>query len=523
MLSLGFFRRLVRLSCAAALFVSLAPRVATAEVTGASLAGTLSGSGVSTVFATHAPGRPNDLFVLDQRGFIQVLNLQTGTFNATPFLNIQSLVDDGGNEQGLLGLAFDPNYETNGYFYVNYTRDPGPGLDRTRIDRFEATNPLTATTVSAGTRSSVLEFDQDFSNHNGGWIGFGPNDGLLYIATGDGGSGNDPNDRGQSLNTRLGKILRVDVTGDDFPSDNTENYAVPEGNPFVNDGDARTLDEIWAYGLRNPYRASFDRLTGDLWIGDVGQGAREEINRQPANRTEVANYGWRLREGDIQTPGSVGGPIPPNYLGPVYDYISDGAGQFGGNSVVGGYVYRGPDPEVQGRYFFADSFPTQLWSFDPADPDGTVQNIESVLNPTGAINTPVSFGEDAFGNLYIVSRGGRIFRIETDALAPGDYNADGKIDAADFAAWREDYGAAESLADGNNDGAVDAIDYAIWRESLSSPAALAAQDVEGPSVPEPNTTALVLGVAILLGLMTLLRNRFDHRAAAMVPLTKPRQ
>lgn len=457
-----------------------------AEVTGTIRVGNLpGGSEKSAVFATHAPGRPDELFVLDQRGLIQVLNLETGSFNSTPFLDIQGLVDDAGNEQGLLGLAFDPDYENNGYFYVNYTRDPGPGLDRTRIERYEVVNPLTDNAVSSGTRRSVLEFEQDFSNHNGGWIGFSPNDGLLYIATGDGGSGNDPNNRAQQLNTRLGKILRVDPSGDDFPLSSTENYAVPADNPLVGDGNANTLDEIFAYGLRNPWRSSFDRETGDLWIGDVGQGSREEIDLLPADREEIANFGWRLREGDIQTPASgVGGPIPVDYVGPEYDYISNGSGLFGGNSVVGGYIYRGPDPEVQGRYFFGDSFPSQLWSFDPDDPDGTVQNLDSLLNPFGTIGTPVSFGEDAYGNLYIVNRAGDIHRIVTDAVRAGDYNGDGMIDAADYAVWRDDYGASESGADANGDGLVDAADYTIWRDAIDAQNASA--------VPEPSSAAAAL-------------------------------
>lgn len=455
-----------------------------AEITGTTRVGILPGDGGTPVFATHAPGRPDELFVVDQRGLIQVLNLNTGNFNGTPFLDIQTLVDDASNEQGLLGLAFDPDYATNGYLYVNYTRDPGPGLDRTRIDRFQAGSPLDASVVSVGTRSSVLEFEQDFNNHNGGWVGFSPNDDYLYISTGDGGSGNDPNNRSQRLNTRLGKMLRIDVTGDDFPADATENYAVPDDNPFV--GQTGALGEIWAYGLRNPWRASFDRETGDLWIGDVGQGAREEINFQPGDSPGGENYGWRLREGDIQTPGSVGGPEPADHVPPAYDYLSDGVGEFGGNSTVGGYVYRGPDPEVRGRYFFADTFPTQLWTFDPADPDGTVQNVESILRPNGDVNTPVSFAEDTVGNLYILARSGGIYRIDTDALLDGDYNADGTIDAEDLAAWAETYGSTDALAaDGNDDGVIDAADYTIWRDALDAQ----------PSAGVPEPSALLISLA----------------------------
>ncbi|MEO1495742.1 MAG: PQQ-dependent sugar dehydrogenase [Planctomycetota bacterium] len=457
---------------------------ATAEISGVSLAGFIP-SGGRAVYATHAPGRPDDLFVLDQRGLVQVLDLTTGQFNPQPFLDIRGFVDDQSNEQGLLGLAFHPDFETNGHFYVNYTRDPGPGLDRTRIDRYTAPTPLTATVVSSGTRSSVLEFDQDFSNHNGGWIGFSPVDEYLYIATGDGGSGNDPNNRSQSLNTRLGKILRVDVDGDDFPTSSVENYAVPADNPFV--GSSAALDDIWAFGLRNPWRSSFDRETGDLWIGDVGQNQREEINRIP-NGSGGLNLGWRLREGDIQTPGSAGGPIPADYLGPEYDYPhNSGDAAFRGVSTVGGYVYRGPDPEVQGRYFFGDSFPGQLWTFDPTDPDGTVANVESILG-SGSISSPVSFGEDAVGNLYIVELGGAIYRIETDTLAAGDYNADGTVNELDYDAWVAAFGASgTSDADGNGDLIVDLADYTVWRDAAGGVLA----------VPEPVSLAASVGAVVL--------------------------
>ena len=471
-----------------------------AEITGVTRLDRLpeAGSRDRAVFATHAPGRPDELFVVEQRGVIHRLDLTTGQLDNSPFLDISGFVDDQGNEQGLLGLAFHPDYETNGFFYVNYTRDPGPGLDRTRIDRFEVNNPLTDNVVSSGTRASVLEFAQDFPNHNGGWIGFSPNDGYLYISSGDGGDGNDPNNRAQRLNTRLGKMLRVDVDGDGFPADSIENYRVPADNPFANDGNAGTLDDIWAYGLRNPWRASFDRLTGDLWIGDVGQGAREEIDFQAGDSEGGENYGWRLREGTIQTPGSVGGDEPADHVPPVYDYLSNGSNPFGGNSVVGGYVYRGPDPEVQGRYFFGDTSPTQLWTFDPADPYGTVQNVESILNPSGQVSTPYAFAEDAVGNLYVLA-GSSIFRIETDALIDGDYNGDGTVDADDYALWRDNLGSTDSLAaDGNGNGTIDLGDYNIWRDNLGAKSTDILPDVGQQQVPEPTGLAIVVLGGVLL-------------------------
>lgn len=478
-------------------FLWFAASSARAEISGLSRVAT---GFNSSVFVTHAPGDTDRMFVVEQQGVIRVFDRMTGDVQNEPMLDIRNLVDDGGDEQGLLGLAFHPDFQTNGKFYVNYTRDPGPGNDRTRIDEFVVQDPATNLLASVGSRKSILEFAQDFSNHNGGWIGFGPNDDYLYIASGDGGSGNDPNNRAQRLNTRLGKMLRIDVDGDSFPLDETENYRVPETNPFFNDGDSSTLDEIWAYGLRNPWRSSFDKDTGDLWIGDVGQGAREEINTQSADSTGGENYGWRLREGDIQTPGSVGGAEPADYAPPVYDYISNGIGQFGGNSTVGGYVYRGPDPEVYGRYLFGDTFPRQIWTFDPADPDGTVKNIEDDLSPgVNSLGTLVSFGEDYYGNLYLVDRDGDIFRLDTDATLPGDFNGDRTVDVDDYQMWKDEFGStAVSTADGNGDGVVNIADYTIWRDNLGRQLTAATQTLR-TSVPEPSTLMLLSCLIMAFG------------------------
>jgi glucose/arabinose dehydrogenase len=454
----------------------------------------------SSVFVTHAPGDPDRMFVVEQAGRIRVFDRTTGAVSPDVFLDIESLVDDGGNEQGLLGLAFHPDYQENGYFYVNYTHDPGPGLDRTRVDRFTVAEPATSTTVDALTRLNLLEFEQPFSNHNGGWLGFSPADAYLYVSTGDGGDGNDPQNNGQRLNTLLGKMLRIDVNNQDAGL----NYAVPDDNPFV--GQEEALPEIWSYGLRNPWRASFDRATGDLWIGDVGQGAREEIDFQSASSEGGDNYGWRLREGDIQTP-SVGGSPPADYVPPVYDYPSDGAGLFGGNSVVGGYVYRGPDPEVNGRYFFGDSFPSQLWTFEPVrpgfpdGPDATVANVEGIFTPdVGSVTTPVAFGEDPYGNLYIVDRFNGIFRIVTDAFLPGDYDGDGDVDDDDYLEWKNAFGTNAALPDGNGDGVVDAADYTVWRNNFGASVHNLGAGGGSVSVPEPAAIVL-LGSALALFLL----------------------
>ncbi len=293
----------------------------------------------------------------------------------------------------------------------------------------------------------------------------------------------------------LGKQLRIGINGDDFPADTTRNYTIPPTNPFVGvTGD----DEIWSYGLRNPYRASFDRDTGNLWIADVGQGAREEIDFEPANRTGVPNYGWRLREGNIQTPTSgIGGPPPANYVAPVYDY-THGSGSLQGNAVIGGYVYRGPDPSLQGTYFFGDEVSSHFWQMNTTNYN--VTNIDNLLTPNaGSTASPSSFGEDAVGNVYIVSYGtGSVFRIKTTQLLPGDYNADGVVNDEDYNVWRSSFGttATGAPADGNGNGTVDVADYVIWRSNLGASVHAGAGLASGTAVPEPSTAAGLLGLVI---------------------------
>ena len=385
------------------------------------------------MFVTHAPGRPNELFIAERGGAIKILNLSTGAVSATPFLTIPSV--DAAGEGGLLGLTFHPDYASNGKFYVNVTIDNGGDTSLGVTSPFSnhireytrSANPNVANTSF----NPILSFVQPETNHNGGWIGFSPlNNNNLYIATGDGGGGNDSTaghtagtGNAQDItNNLLGKILRVDVSTDAFPADATRNYAIPAGNPFA--GATTGDDEIYAYGLRNPVRASFDRLNGNLWIGDVGQSAREEIDLLPAASSGGQNYGWRLREGLIANPAAgIGGAPPPGNVDPVYDYDRD-ADAFGGTVVTGGYVYRGPDPTLAGKYFFLDSRNTSstaddnYWLFDPANPFGTVQNIDPLLVPnTGLAQFPVTFGEDALGNLYIAYLiSGEVYRIQTNVV-----------------------------------------------------------------------------------------------------------
>ena len=256
-------------------------------------------SGLSRpVFAT-APAGDTRLFLVEQHtGLVKILNLGTGQINATPFLQVTGLAT--GNEQGLLGLAFHPQYSSNGQFFVNMTKSVSPNNIATVISRFSvsATNADVADPNSAKT---VLSIPQPaFPNHKCGWLAFGPKDHLLYIGTGDGGSANDPGNRAQNLAELLGKMLRIDVNGDEFPNDPNRNYKIPPSNPFVHTAGARP--EIWAFGLRNPWRNCFDRVTGDLYIADVGQDHTEEINFQPATSKGGENYGWRAKEGTHKNP-----------------------------------------------------------------------------------------------------------------------------------------------------------------------------------------------------------------------------
>jgi glucose/arabinose dehydrogenase len=512
-----------------ALFVGIAGIVAWLTATtpsNAALSGTSTqvGSGLfGPTFATFAPGDNNHLFVLEQTGAIKVVDLTTKSVLATPFLIISDT--DPASEGGLLGLAFHPDYAMPGStgfgkFYVYVTVDNG-GLPVPAGDAPTATSPFsthirqysvsTNPLVANPSPTEILSFPRPLSNHVGGWIGFGPNDGYLYINSGDGGNGNDvgpghfePGGNAQTLTNNLfGKQLRIDINGDDFtnntPEDMARNYAVPPTNPFVG---ATGDDEIWSYGLRNPFRSSFDRDTGDFWTADVGQSAREEINFEPAQRTGVPNYGWRLREGNIPNPdGSVGGPPPPGYVAPVHDYDHSPAG---GAAVIGGYVYRGPDPSLQGKYFFGDEISSHFWMMDTTT--FAVQNIDDLLAPdVGEVTGPSSFAEDAVGNLYIVTYfSGAVFRINTNQLLAGDYNANGTVDAADYVVWRNTLGSATTLAaDGNNNGAIDSGDFAVWQANFgitvhpSSPSG-------GATVPEP---CLGQAVLLLLAIVHVPRNR----------------
>lgn len=410
----------------------LSAPVEAAEIVPVQVASELS----SPLFVTAPPNDTDHLYIVEQgsgdTASIRVLNLNTGILNPTPFLVISDFIT--GGERGLLGLAFDPNYATNGYFYVNVSvpRQGSIGNHDTVVRRYTATSP---DQVDPNSAKSIIRFNQPFSNHNGGWLGFSPNDDFLYIANGDGGSANDPNNSAQDLNSLLGKIIRIDVERDDFPADPENNYGIPADNPFVA---SPGNDEIWAYGLRNPWRSSFDRLTGDFYIADVGQNAREEINFQSTTTAPGQNYGWKIQEGFRCADNSQANGNPPcgdpSLIDPVYDY-SYGSGENQGRSVTGGYVYRGPIDELQGHYFFADFINDRIWSLEVDRTNGimipgsfTDWTDTFNANLANSISNISSFGEDAQGNLYIVSLQGDIFRLEENQNPPFtlDIDADGQ-------------------------------------------------------------------------------------------------
>ena len=337
----------------------------------------------SPVTITHAGD--SRLFVVNQPGTISIVD-SVGTVNPEPFMDISDKVIFGG-EQGLLGLAFHPDYKNNGYFYVNYI---GTG-DSSHISRFTmlSGNPDKADPQS---EMNILTIAQPYKNHNGGNLAFGP-DGYLYIGFGDGGSGGDPENRAQNKNEFLGKMLRIDV-------DSGDPYIIPDSNPYSALSSAR--NEIWALGLRNPWRFSFDRKTGDLWIADVGQNRSEEINFQPTGSQGGENYGWRCYEGDL-TFEQDGCARADSFIFPVYTYSHEE-----GCSVTGGFVYRGDSLSFgYGKYFFADYCSDNIWTLYK-DPSGWTRGDVAQLTGNGFS----AFGEDNNGELYIAGNiSGNLYKI----------------------------------------------------------------------------------------------------------------
>jgi len=482
-------------------------------------------SGLSLPLHATAPaGDFSRLFIVEQRGSggtanradIRILNLPGHTLNPTPYLSISPVST--GSEQGLLGLAFHPDFLNNGYFYVNYTNSGGSTI----IMRYRANAPFaTSTSANAGSATLILSIAQPFTNHNGGWLGFGP-DGYLYIATGDGGSGNDPGNNALTLTSLLGKMLRIDINGADgipgtddddgiLGNGSTGGYTSPPDNPFF--GPTAGRDEIWAYGLRNPFRTSFDRQTGEIYYGDVGQDAEEEISWQPAHLQGTLpgdpgymggrNYGWKCYEGNFcKATNCAGCPEPvqvANRVAPIATYRNTGGGtsfppfSFSGCSVTGGYVYRGcAIPDLDGVYFFTDYCTTQIWSF--RNNAGTLSEITlrtSQLTPSVnvggvgggfSVNSVTSFGEDAFGEMYIVDQGGELFKIVSSVPPPVDCDMNGVNDACQILANpgldANNNGILDSCepppacpGDANGDLMIDAADLSVLLSNFGQPAA----------------------------------------------------
>lgn len=430
------------------------------------------------LFVTAAPGDHGRLFILEQfvngRGRIRIFDRNTQTLLVEPFLSIP--VSQSG-EQGLLGLAFHPDYANNGRFFVNHT------APHTFIAEYRVSNDPNV--ADADSRVQLLMIAQPYSNHNGGWIGFGP-DGFLYVASGDGGASYDPDNHAQNPNSLLGKILRIDVDRDDFPEDPLRNYGIPPDNPYV---DLDGADEVWALGLRNPWRCSFDRLTGDLWIGDVGQSTMEEVNRIAAETLGGVNFGWRCMEGTLCTsrPGCACGAA--EWTPPIFEYTHASGG---GCSITGGYVYRGcAIPALHGHYFLADFCSARITTFLPVNGVATdVRDRTAELAPTPLnIFFISSFGEDAAGELYICDLfDGEVFRLidrsardcDNDGrpdlcetappLGSGDANCDGVVNNLDINAfvvaliggrsdWEQRYSCNYLCSnDMNADGAVNNFD-----------------------------------------------------------------
>jgi len=369
------------------------------------------------VGATNAGDGSNRLFALERPGSLRIF--KGGQLLTTPFLNIQSLIACCAGERGLLGTAFHPNYETNGFFYVSYTRvsDGDIVLARYHVSN---SNPDVADPSSALILLTIEHSSQ--SNHNGGHLAFGP-DGYLYMSVGDGGGGGDPFESGQNLNTMLGKLLRIDV-------DHGTLYSIPAGNPFA--GATPGLDEIWAYGLRNPWRFSFDRQTGDLYIGDVGQGAREEVDFQAAGAAGGQNYGWDCREGKTSyndTSDTVNNPPVFNsdctgrtFVDPVLDYPHSPE-----CSITGGYVYRGRVASfLTGQYLYGDYCSGKIWrvasnggTWTPALISDTAFNISS-------------FGESESGRIYVADLASQTLQwiaVSTFSDVPPTHSAWSEIEA----------------------------------------------------------------------------------------------
>jgi glucose/arabinose dehydrogenase len=409
---------------------------------------------------TQAGDGSGRIFIVEQRGRIRIL--QDGMLKTQPFLNITNRVLYGG-ERGLLSVAFPPQFAEKQYFYVNYTRtNGGPSI----VSRFHVSggDPHLADPAN---EERLLTVPQPFSNHNGGQLAFSPVDGYLYIGLGDGGSANDPQTNGQKKSTLLGKILRIGVE----PANGT-NYVVPASNPFV--GNPAYRPEIWALGLRNPWRFSFDRLTGDLYIGDVGQGDWEEVDFQPASSTGGVNYGWRIMEGFHCTGLD---PCVTNGLTlPVWEYSHSL-----GCSITGGEVYRGKVwSPMYGAYLYADYCSARIWGLRQ---EGGVWTNAQLLDAPFSITT---FGSDEYGELYLSDYvSGRVMRVDEQY---NDHDDDNLPDA-----WESYYGFSTNAPvnageDFDGDGSSDADEYTAGTDPTNR---LSVLMLDAPQLHEDGTLSLL--------------------------------
>ncbi len=423
-------------------------QVSNTNLTRVTVASGMSSGTSGPLFVTAPSGDAGRIFIVLQNGIIRQLLRGAGPTDHTIFLDIDARVGSVSDEQGLLGLAFSPSFETNGFFYVNYTRNDGDTI----VSRFRTLDGTAGTNGDSASETILLRIDQPSANHNGGWMSFGA-DGFLYIAQGDGGGSGDVHGlcgNGQNKATLLGKLLRIDPTGtvgtapecglDPGP------YTVPPGNPLA-DGSMGNCDEIWAFGLRNPWRNSFDSQNGDLYLGDVGQGCWEEVNWTPGTSTGGENYGWRSFEGRhcynspvgcsatsspastctpaCSDPAPVGDPVPNGTRLPIWDYSSSVGSTC---SVVGGYVYRGCRmPNFRGQYFYGDYCAGTVLSLQQVGGVATNHQSWTTQLGTSLAFDLTSFGTDAQGELYMTDRDGLVYM----ALPPlPDFEVSG-VGAAD--------------------------------------------------------------------------------------------
>ncbi|MEZ6190883.1 MAG: PQQ-dependent sugar dehydrogenase [Phycisphaerales bacterium] len=460
----------------------------------------------------------------DRLGKIVRVDRATGVVDyANPFLVIEdtSLVEGHPHvpQVGLFSTVFHPDFQINGKLYVavaaDFEADPPtlPGDPRVPVFNLAIREYVADPgNLAAGATFSktIINIVEPRYDHDGGWLGFNPKEveqgkRYLYITVGDGGDQHDPYNNGQNIESPLGSILRVDLDGDAFPADDTRNYAIPADNPFVG---AAGMDEIFAYGFRNPWQASFDRATGDFYIGDVGQYNWEEINFIPHDiaPTDDRNFGWRPREGFVSTPtAGIGGPQPVDGVDPIIAY-AHGGGAYQGFSVVGGIVYRGPITELRGMYIFADTQTGNIWGihvddiplFDPANPALTLVNLTADFTPDqGSFTSIVSFAEDEAGNLLIVDMGsnrdevgGHIFRVLPDPII-GDLDGDGFVGITDLnlvlGNWNLPVPGANPLADPSGDGfvGIEDLNLILGDWNAGTPSGVPAD------TPEPATLVLL--------------------------------